>query len=378
MILDFFDRTGAEWIAPAIFFFSVLTELFFLLFFYLRLLFQKRTTDTLLEKPMSICMCVRNEEEQIEAVLTRLLKQNYSNFEIILVDDFSEDNTIQKVAQLARKYPKLKFTSINQETNFSEKLAINLAMKAASSEQVIMLRPELGEIDPNFLKKMNDLSDESEFLINYSNIIPQKKFINKLIRIERFLSFLNSAAYSLAGIPVFFNDTNVLFKKTVYFQRSGFRGKMNCHFGNLELIFNDRFKKKVLVSIEPETFIRENATLQKGDFSGLLKKKIRLNQQVGFGKRLIQWVEEFGKLTLIISLTWMLVTEPANWLFVSTPMAVLIGLQIFIIKRMTTRLRERKIFLSSLAYVYVRPVLYFVRAFEIYLYDKRIKSNKWN
>jgi glycosyltransferase involved in cell wall biosynthesis len=378
MILDFFDRTGTEWIAPAIFFFSVLTELFFLLFFYLRLLFQKRTADTLLEMPMSICMCVRNEEEQIEEVLTRLLKQNYSNFEIILVDDFSEDNTIQKVAQLAKRFPKLKFTSINQETNFSEKLAINLAMKAASSEQMIMLPPDIGEIDPNFLKKMNDLSDESDFLINYSNIIPQKKFINKLIRIERFLSFLNSAAYSLAGIPVFFNDTNVLFKKTVYFQQSGFRGKMNCHFGNLELIFNDRFKKKVHVSIEPETFVRENATHQKGDFSGLLKKKIRLNQQVGFGKRLIQWVEDFGKLALMISLTWMLVTEPANWLFVSIPMVVLIGLQIFIIKRMTTHLQERKIFLSSLAYVYVRPVLYFVRAFEIYLYDKRIKSNKWN
>ncbi|WP_321287879.1 glycosyltransferase [uncultured Sunxiuqinia sp.] len=378
MILDFFNRIGTEWIASGIFFFSVLIELFFLLFFYLRLLFQKRVTDTTLEMPMSICMCVRNEEEQIEEVLTRLLKQNYSNFEIILVDDFSEDCTIQKVAQLAEKYPKLKFTSINQETNFSEKLAINLAMKAASSEQMIMLPPDIGEIDPNFLKKMNDLSDESDFLINYSNIIPQKKFINKLIRIERFLSFLNSAAYSLAGIPVFFNETNVLFKKTVYFQQSGFRGKMNCHFGNLELIFNDRFKKKVHVSIEPETFVRENATLQKGDFSGLLKKKIRLNQQLGFEKRLIQWLENFGKLTLMISLTWMLVTESANWLFVSIPMAVLIGLQVFIIKRMTTHLRERKIFLSSLAYVYVRPVLYFVRAFEIYLYDKRIKSNKWN
>ena len=375
MNLDFFDRTIQEWIAPGIFFGAVVFELFFLLVFYLRLLFLKKSTEAILEKPVSVCLCVRNEEDRVERVLIQLLEQKYANFEVVVVDDFSEDCTIQKVAQLAKKYPQLKFTSISQETNFSEKLAINLAMKAANSECVLFLQPDTDAIDPLFLKKINDNIGESNLLLNYTNLVREQKLRNKLCRLEYFHSFLTSAAYSLNGVSVFYQEPNVLFSKSIYFEKSGFRGKMNYHFANLELVFNNHFKKKICVSVDPETTIREKSELTTGEFAELLRKRIRLNLQLGFGKRMLHFIENLSKWLFAGSLIWMLTTELQYWLFISFPAIVVFAFQLFIVKTMSARLKEEKIFLSSFMYIYIRQVLNLYQVLKIYIHDKR---NKWN
>lgn len=375
MILDFFDRTLIEWIAPALFYLALVLELFFFLFFYSRVFSLKKPPQSLLENPVSICLRVRNEEDRVEQVLRQLLAQKYDNFEIIVVDDFSEDNTIQKVAQLAKQFPQVKFTSINQETNFSEKLAINLALKASGAALAIFLTPEVKQIDSAFLKAMNDAKSESDILIGYTNILPQKKFRNKLYRIERFFSFWQSATYSLAGYPVFYQDVNVLFNKELYFQQSGFRGQMNYHFANLELVFNDCSAKKVNVSINPVTFVKEEQKLERGDFVSFLRKRIQLVQQLGLRKRLVLQTENFSKFLFLGSFSWMLATEPKNWLFVVIPALLIMMVQFLGIKTATAHLNEEKIFLSSFVYIYIRPILNWYQAVKIYIYDKR---NKWN
>ncbi|SFE40068.1 glycosyltransferase [Sunxiuqinia elliptica] len=375
MSLDFFDRTLSEWIAPGIFLGAFILELFFLLFFYFRLLFLKKTTETILEKPLTVCLCVRNEEDRIEHILQQLLTQDYGNYEVVVVDDFSEDCTIQKVGQLAKKYPRLKFTSISQETSFSEKMAINLALKAAHSEWVVFLRPDNELISPLFLKKVNDAITESSFLLNYTNQQAGKGFRNHCCRVERFTAFLSTAAYGLVGHKAFYNDSNVVFHKELYFEQSGFRGKMNAYYANLELVFNDSGKRKVSVLVDPETMIREERTCFPGDFSELVKKRLRINRQLGAGKRFVHFLEDLSKFLLWGAFAWLLITEPMNWLFITIPVVIVLFLQLFVVKTMTTRLNEAKIFLSSFVYMYIRPVLNWYHAGKIYILDKR---NKWN
>lgn len=371
MDLDFFDRTAGGWILPGIFLGAVLVELFFLLVFYLRLLFLKKSSESAPEEPISVCLCVRNEEERIVQVLTQLLEQQYGDFEVVAVDDFSEDATLQKIGQMAEKFPKLKFTTISQETRFSEKMSINLALKAAKKSHVILIRPESEHIGPQFLKKTNDLSAGSKLLISYSNFSPERSFYNKLCRTERYLLFLNSAAYSLSGFPVFYQENNILFFKDIYFDSMGFKGKMNHHFANLELIFNEAVKKAVKVSIEEETFIHEKSKIEKKDFTDLIRKKIQLTKRLAFKKRLLLFTEDFSKLAFLLSFVLMLVTEPRIWLFVVLIAVVVFVFQFIIVKKMATRLNEGKIFLSSFVYTYMRPVINLYHASKIFIHDKR-------
>src|SRR2546425_9405268 len=54
---------------------------------------------------VSIIVPARNEERNIRRCITSLLEQDYSNFEVIVVDDDSTDGTAQILDEIAREHP---------------------------------------------------------------------------------------------------------------------------------------------------------------------------------------------------------------------------------------------------------------------------------
>ena len=60
---------------------------------------------------ISVIIPARNEEQNIERCLLSIMNQNYSNFEVILIDDNSNDNTVQKARNLQQKF-KTKFRNL--------------------------------------------------------------------------------------------------------------------------------------------------------------------------------------------------------------------------------------------------------------------------
>ncbi|WP_069133071.1 glycosyltransferase [Rhodohalobacter halophilus] len=61
-------------------------------------------------KFISVCIPARNEEMNIGNLLSTVLKQNYPNYEVIVLDDQSTDATPQIIDQFKKQYPK-KLTS---------------------------------------------------------------------------------------------------------------------------------------------------------------------------------------------------------------------------------------------------------------------------
>jgi len=70
-------------------------------------------SDDILKSPplISVLIPARNEEEKIRRCLVSLLKQDYPNFEIIVLDDNSLDNTSQVVRAMAEKDKRIKLVS---------------------------------------------------------------------------------------------------------------------------------------------------------------------------------------------------------------------------------------------------------------------------
>jgi chlorobactene glucosyltransferase len=60
---------------------------------------------------ISIIIPARNEELNIERCLLSILDQNYPNYEVILIDDNSNDNTVQKARKIQQKF-KAKFQNL--------------------------------------------------------------------------------------------------------------------------------------------------------------------------------------------------------------------------------------------------------------------------
>lgn len=376
---EFISRPALEWSGYILLLLGFVLSLVIQLSMYWRSLRKQASAEQAVKKPqrpISILVCVRNESERIEAFLTDLLNQNYSNFEIVVVDDFSTDSTLIKLGVMARKYDKIRISTISQESKYSEKLALSLAIKAAKNDWLLIANPDSVIDNPNYLASLNDaLEDDSDMVVSYMNYANAGTYYNRLCRIERANAFLRSSVSNLVAVPLIYQQCNVLFRRQLYSDGGSFKGQMNMHYAGMELIFNKINKLKVNFSFQPDAALRETKLTDKYEFRELIKKNIRLFAKAGWSKNWFINLEWATKLLFLASFVALLVTEPRYW-YVYSPLVLIVWIiHLFLIKSLLKRLAEQKIFLSSFTYVFVRPVLWFIYRASLHL---QLQRTKWN
>lgn len=353
------------------------TQLYFLLKYYLKLALNKDVPGNSVSEATTVILPVRNEEERIREILDRFNDQQEENYQVLVISVNSEDNTMEILNVLAATNHHLKSTSLNQDTRFTEKQVINIGLKGATSPRVILLTPLSGNIDPEWLLKLNNLFDaETDVVVAYSNVERKKGYRNLICRLERFNQFMISGSRTLAGEPIVFSENNILFKKSLYFETQGFRQKLNLNFANLELIFNENLKRRrVKVSTDPATVIREIVEDDRGDHIRLLKKSVQIRQSLSFFKKAGLFIDDLTRI-LVPALAIVLITIHSEyWISVLILPLILLILLLFIVKMTMNRVKERKIFLSSLAYIFIKPIINWWFFWSMYLMHRR---NRWN
>jgi glycosyltransferase involved in cell wall biosynthesis len=352
-------------------------QLYFLLRYYLKLARHRDSEPIPNSNSISIILAVRNEEQHIRGIVDKFKEQQFEDYQLLIINVHSEDNTDGILNVLAENNPKLKVTSLSQETQFSEKQIINIGLKGASSPWIVLLTSSTGEINPAWLASMNGLLEtETDLIIGYTTIERLKGFRNLICRLERFNQFMISGAWTLVGKPFVFNENNVLFKKSMYFDTLGFRHKMNRNFANLELIFNENLKKgRVKLTTNPDLAIREHIEDDRGDHIRLLKKGVQIKQSLSWSRKISLFMDDVTKILLPVLIASVIILHPEFWItFSAIPLIYLVLLAI-IVKMLLNRLNERKIFLSSFVYILIKPILNWWFFWSMYLIHRR---NRWN
>jgi cellulose synthase/poly-beta-1,6-N-acetylglucosamine synthase-like glycosyltransferase len=102
------------------------------------------STGKLPKSKFSVIIPARNEASNIEACIAGILAQNYPShlFEIIVVDDFSEDETAQIVSKIAEQHKNVRLLRLLDFTNNEnlvayKKRAIEIAIAEASGDWMV-------------------------------------------------------------------------------------------------------------------------------------------------------------------------------------------------------------------------------------------------
>jgi len=86
---------------------------------------------------ISICLLTYNHEEYISESIESVLAQEYENWEFIIVDNASTDNTRKIIESYARKDSRITF--VPQERNLFVSKGINIAIEKAKGEYLALL-----------------------------------------------------------------------------------------------------------------------------------------------------------------------------------------------------------------------------------------------
>ena len=102
---------------------------------------------------ISIMVPCHNEESVIEHTVANILNLDYENFEVILIDDRSSDNTASVIKKLADHFEKVTALIREKEAFPGKSAVLNDGMKIAKGDAILVFDAD-ATVDKDFLKKI--------------------------------------------------------------------------------------------------------------------------------------------------------------------------------------------------------------------------------
>lgn len=195
------------------------------------------------EELISIVVATRNEKDNIEKLIKSISQQTYGNFELIIINDHSDDDTYKQAEELAKKHDNFYVFNLPTEKSGKKDAVYYGASKAKGgilffTDADCVLNPEHVETMYSFLKEK-----KLEFVAGPVEYMTSEKIINKLFQLE-FLSLIGSgAAGFFLNTPFMCNAANLMLYKNVFI--NAFEKTANKHASGDDVFLLHYLKKRV-------------------------------------------------------------------------------------------------------------------------------------
>lgn len=224
-----------------IFAFVTAIQLFYYLFFYLAVSRKKQDEPKKTRQPVSVIICARNEAENLTNFLPAILEQDYPDFEVIVVNDCSEDNSYDILGAFLKKYPHLRISNVNKDPKFThnKKFAQFIGIKAAKNEILLFTDADCKPESDKWLEVMTShFDDKTSFVLGYGGYFSENGLLNKYIRYDCLTIAMQYLGMAIRGVPYMGVGRNLAYRRSVFFDNKGFGSHNHVVSGDDDLLVN--------------------------------------------------------------------------------------------------------------------------------------------
>ena len=236
------------------------------------------------EQPgVSVLVCARNEGYNLKAYVQSLLTQDYPVFEVILVNDGSEDDTRAVMEDYASQDLRVKLTFVpyGARVRSTKKLGLTLAAKAARYDYLLLTdadcRPEskhwISEMMAPFGPTTNDQRPTTEVVLGYGAYFAEDSLLNDLIQYDTLFNGLHYMGAAAVGKPYMGVGRNLAYRKQMFFEHRGFSDQMVERAGDDDLFVNKVATRENAVVVNSRDSI--TWSVPKTTWKGWLQQKRR-------------------------------------------------------------------------------------------------------
>ncbi len=301
---------------------ALLVLAFFHLVIFSRLAFRRQEVEPDRDLPVSIVVCGRNESTALQHLIPLLMDQEHSEFELIVVNDRSDDDTWEILQWMRPQYPKLKPVNIQADEKFSygKKIALGVGVRSAKFPHVIVTDADCLPTGRDWISLMAaGFKGDKQIVIAHSPYERQDGLTSLLERYDGFTKAVQYISFAQAGFPYMGVGRNMAFTRDVFFEAKGDRRHRQLMSGDDDLFINEVARAKKTAAIgDGRSYMTTRAT---PDLATWLRRKRRhytTAQFYRFGHQLLLTLLPTARLVLWATIFFLL--------FTGHPRTALIGL----------------------------------------------------
>ncbi|HLP05387.1 MAG TPA: glycosyltransferase [Paludibacter sp.] len=207
------------------------------------------------QPPVSVIICAKDEAENLRKFLPFILEQDYPDFEVIVINDSSTDDTDILLNDLSVLYSNLRTTFVPVGANnlSTKKLGLTLGIKAAKNDILLFTDADCKPEGKNWIARMvRNFNPETDFVLGYGAYMNKKGLLNRMITYDTLFIALQYMGMALARKPYMGVGRNMAYRKEIFFSQKGFASILHLSAGDDDLMVNKASTaRNTRVEIEP-------------------------------------------------------------------------------------------------------------------------------
>lgn len=191
--------------------------------------------------PVSIILTVHNQFDELKAHLRSFLEQDYGQYEVVVVDHASTDNTGDLLKAYELKYPHLRHTTIHPGARYisTKRLELTIGFKSALYDWCLVSEAGCRPVSSQWLREMSKhFLPDVTMVLGYGNYAATRHLLHRKAAFFNLYHQLHYLHWALRRRAYRANPINMAYRKSFFLEHKGFAEDINLTEGAMELLVN--------------------------------------------------------------------------------------------------------------------------------------------
>ena len=176
--------------------------------------------------PVSVVLTARNDAAWLKENLVYLLEQDYPDFEVVVVDYLSHDETQFVLKLLKDYYPHLKIVPFKEDVNLfqGKKYPLSIGIKSAANDILLLADPDCTPKNLLWLRGMvRGYADKgTQIVLGYCGMKRTKTLLGALQQYDTLSYGSQYLGSALLGHPYTGSGRNLSYRRSFFFKQGAF------------------------------------------------------------------------------------------------------------------------------------------------------------
>lgn len=288
----------------------------------------KSESETL--PPVSVVLCSQNQGEWLRTNLVYLLEQDYPDFEVVVVNYCSTDDTKFVMQVLSENYKRLQVVTMDQNVcgYRGKKYPLSIGIKSAKHDLLLMADPDCLPRDVERFDWIRQMvagyrHKNVDIVLGYCGIEPRKSLFNWM---QQYDNMDYSTEYLGAAImhrPFTGCGRNLSYRRSFFMKNNGLIYSYNEPDGADDMFVNQNCRRhNVSVVLNQESFTQAAPCRSFREWHVMRKHRIATHKYYRFGLKACRFVRPLSVLLFYLAAALLFVSGSFPWEVLAGAVAV--------------------------------------------------------
>lgn len=265
--------------------------------------------------PVSVVLTAHNDANWLKENLVYLLEQDYPDFEVVVVDYLSKDDTPYVLRTLKEYYPHLKVVPFKEDVNIfqGKKYPLSIGIKSAKNDILMLADPDCTPHNLMWLRGMvkGYTNDKIKIVLGYCGVKKSKTLSGAL---QQYDSLSYSAQYlgsALLGHPYTGSGQNLSYRRSFFFEQGAFISHYDIADGSDDLfVYQNATRANTAICITPDACLEVEPKKSLKQWHESRTHRVATRSRHSFWSRLHEQVVPVGNILFYAAIVLLALRAP--------------------------------------------------------------------